>query len=164
MKENAASALTYVPRSAPVVVPRSAPAPKLEKQVAPAPAPAPSPVTDTPAFSSNASDRNTVQELEGTVILPISFLVVQKCNAVSVLIPYILFIGYFSFSTNIRDGDNYLLYLFSSFCYLMCLVVVFFYPFFPFLLLFRYVRNLCSFCLCAETSIFTSLKSLMVGC
>ncbi|KAJ4814804.1 hypothetical protein LUZ62_027370 [Rhynchospora pubera] len=64
MKENAAaiSAPAQVPRSAPVNVPRSAPAPKPEKQVVPAPAP--SSVTDAPAFSSNATDSNTVQELE----------------------------------------------------------------------------------------------------
>lgn len=63
-KDNATSisAPTYAPRSAPVQVPRSVPAPKVEKQVATAPAP--SPVADTPAFSSNASDSNTVQELE----------------------------------------------------------------------------------------------------
>jgi hypothetical protein len=101
MKENAASvsAPALVPRSAPVHVPRSAPAAKPEKQVAPAPAPAPtpapasapapapapapSPVADTPAFSSNA-DSNTVQELEGIVIFPISFLAVKKCNTVSI--------------------------------------------------------------------------------
>ncbi|KAJ3697331.1 hypothetical protein LUZ61_001036 [Rhynchospora tenuis] len=64
MRENAAaiSGPAQVPRSAPVNVPRSAPAPKPEKQVAPAPAP--SSVTDAPAFSSNATDSNTVQELE----------------------------------------------------------------------------------------------------
>jgi hypothetical protein len=73
MKENAASisALKYVPRSAPVHVPRSSPAPKPEKQVVSTPAP--SPVAETPAFSSNASDSNSVQELEGIVNFSISF-------------------------------------------------------------------------------------------